>query len=82
MGSSEKPTLRAWLDAFRQDARYAARQMIGSPVLTLVSAGSMAVGITVAALVFSVFDLLLLRPLPVSDPKAVHHVSMRIGTGS
>ena len=51
-----------------QDLRYAFRSLAGRPLLTAVAVLSLALGIGVNTAIFSVFDRLLLRRLPVTRP--------------
>lgn len=53
----------------RQDIRYAARTLSGSPVFTLVAVLSLTLGIGANTAVFTLLDQVLLRLLPVKDPK-------------
>ena len=52
---------------FVADCRYAVRSLLRSPAFTLVAILTFAVGIGVNTAVFSVFDGVLLRPLPYPD---------------
>src|SRR6266852_967699 len=54
-----------WLDHLRRDAAYSLRVLRRNPGFTLVAIISLALGIGVNALVFSVVNALVLRPLPV-----------------
>ena len=51
-----------------QDLRYAVRSLTRRPLMTAVAVLSLALGIGVNTAIFSVFDLLLLRRLPVKSP--------------
>ncbi len=52
-----------------QDLRYSCRMLARSPTFTFAALLSLAIGIGVNTAVFSIFDALLLRPLPYSDPE-------------
>jgi predicted permease len=54
------------LDAFCRDAHYAIRRLLRSPGFALACVLSLALGIGVNAIVFSVVNALVLRPLPVA----------------
>jgi len=57
------------IDSLFQDVRYAARSLARRPLVTAVTALSLALGIGVNSALFSVFDHLLLRSLPVASPE-------------
>ncbi len=52
-----------------QDVRYGLRSMRRAPVLTFTTVVSLSLGIGAVAAVFSVFDGVLLRPLPYTEPQ-------------
>jgi predicted permease len=60
-------SFRLWLEESIHDLRYGARALYKRPGFTLLTACSLAVGITAATVVLSVIDSWLLRPLPVKD---------------
>lgn len=57
-----------WFEQLWQDVKYGGRMLAGSPVFTIVSVFSLAIGIGANCAVFSFADALLLRPLPVARP--------------
>jgi putative ABC transport system permease protein len=61
-----------------QDVRYAVRQLRKSPAFTTVAILTLALGIGLNSAIFTLFDALTLRPLPISDPDAVVNVYQRI----
>src|SRR5580658_6526333 len=67
------------------DLRFGARILWRSPGSTLALAGLLALGIGAATVIFSVFDAVLLRPLPVRHPEELVRMVQRlpkIGTQS
>ena len=58
-----------------QDIRYVARSLASRPLITSVAVLSLALGIGVNTAIFSVFDRLLLRTLPVPSPDEIVHVT-------
>jgi putative ABC transport system permease protein len=59
--------LKTHLELIAQDVRYAWRGLLRSPVFSMTSLTTIAVGIGVTAAVFSVIDPILFRPLPYAD---------------
>ena len=56
-----------WLDTVRQDARYGLRGLRRTPFASAVMIASIALGIGAATAVFTLTDVMLLRPLPYPD---------------
>jgi predicted permease len=71
----------ALVDDAVRDVRYALRLMRRTPVFALVAVLSLAVGIGSTTAIFSLFDALLLKPLPVERPDELRVVysELRIG---
>ena len=59
-----------------QDVRYALRQLRKSPGFTAVAVLTLGLGIGLNSAIFTLFDALTLRPLPISDPDAVVNVDL------
>jgi hypothetical protein len=57
-----------WLETFLQDLRYGLRMLCRSPGFTAVAVLSLALGIGANITVFSLFDTVLVRMLPVHNP--------------
>jgi putative ABC transport system permease protein len=57
-----------WLDEFRNDLKFALRQLRHSPAFTLVATLTLALGIGANSAIFALVDATLLRPLPYREP--------------
>jgi len=64
-----------------QDVRYALRGLRRSRGFTVAAVLTLAVGIGANTAIFSVFDRLLVRPLPVAEPSRLVHVVTERGDG-
>ena len=65
-----------------RDARHAVRQLVRTPVFTVVAVLTIALGVGATSAVFSVVNGVLLRPLPFKDPDAlvrVHEIVPQFG---
>jgi predicted permease len=62
------------MHSFRQNLRFAIRQLAKTPGLALVCVLTLALGIGANTAVFSVMNAVLLRSLPVSDPSRVFYL--------
>ncbi len=61
----------AWVDAIGQDLKYGLRQLRLKPGFALTAVLSLALGIGANTAIFTLFDQILLRLLPVEDPRAL-----------
>lgn len=68
--------LALWLDTAWRDVRYAARGLRASRGFTLVAILSLALGIGANTAIFSLINAVMLRDLPVKDPRELVVVSM------
>jgi predicted permease len=65
------------LDVLVRDARYALRQLLHSPGFTITAVVTLAVAIGANAIVFSVLNALVLRPLNLPDPQRLFTIEDR-----
>ncbi len=63
-----------WFDELSADIRFGLRTLRKAPVFSATAVISLALGIGANAFVFSVFNSLLLRPLPIEAPERVKFV--------
>src|ERR1700722_556747 len=71
----KEDTRSAWgwtmVEQLGQDLRYAFRTMSGNQLFTFLAVLSLALGIGANTAIYSFMDAILLRSLPVSDPKSL-----------
>jgi macrolide transport system ATP-binding/permease protein len=60
-----------WVEQLWQDVRYAVRSMAKSPSFTITAVLTLALGIGVNASLFSAFNLVAFRSMPVKDPHSL-----------
>ncbi len=69
-----------WLDELSRDIRYFFRTARKNPGFAATAILSLALGIGMNAAVFSIFEALLLRPLPVAHPGGLTFVEAKTGS--
>jgi len=72
-GPDKEPSLMS-LDQLRQDLAFSVRTLRRSPIYTTVVVATLAIGIALNSLVFSVMNPFLLRPLPYADADRLVHL--------
>ena len=70
-----------WLESFAQDVRFALRLLRKNPGFTAVAILTLALGIGVNTTLFSAYNAVALKPLPVSDPAHVARFERWFTTG-
>ena len=60
-----------WLEQVRQDIRQALRAFFRKPGFTAVAVATLAIGIGVNTTLFTAYDAVALKPLPVANPSRV-----------
>ena len=63
-----------WLELLREDVRFSFRMMRKSPSVTAIDVGTVALAIGANAVVFSVLNALILRPLDVPHPESLYTI--------
>src|SRR5262245_34165815 len=74
-GPSGDAVARRWFRDFIQDAQLTARMLRLSPGFASVALITLAVGIGIATVMFTVIEGVLLRPLPYADPARLTRVT-------
>lgn len=70
-----------WVEQLVQDLRYAVRSLAKSPAFTFTAVVTMGLGMGVNAALFSVVNMVGLRPLPVKDPENLVVIAGRTARG-
>ena len=66
-----------WLEQFIQDVRYAARTLRHNPAFFAMTALTLAVGIGLTTVAFTVFNAYVLRPYAVRQPSTLYQIGWR-----
>src|ERR1039457_31155 len=67
--SSRDAKLFPWLESLLRDARFGARILLKEPAVTAAAVLSLSLAIGACTAAFSLIDALMLRPLPVPQPR-------------
>jgi predicted permease len=70
-----------WLDQLAQDLRYGCRGLMKSPSLLATSVLTLAVGLGLVTVAFTIFNAYVLRPFAVQDPSALHRLAWQSRDG-
>ncbi len=70
------------MTGFLQDLRYAGRMLVKSPWMSATSAGALAMGVAVTAIMFSIVYAALMRGLPFEDGDRIMRVERTIRDGT
>jgi predicted permease len=70
-----------WIDDLRRDVAYALRSMRKFPAFTIVATLSLALAIGASTAIFSIFNAVLLRPLPFEEPERLVRIFTRTPDG-
>jgi len=71
--------LASWLDSFRQDLRFASRQLGKSPGFAISAVLLLALGIGLNAAIFTIINSVILRSLPLPEPERLAIVEEQQG---
>ncbi|HET9399747.1 MAG TPA: ABC transporter permease [Candidatus Acidoferrales bacterium] len=72
----------AWLHDLTHDLRYAFRMLRKNPGFTAVAVATLALGIGVNTTLFTAFDAVALKPLPVKNPRSVMRLTRWFESGA
>ncbi len=64
------------VDELTEDLRNGYRQIAWNPGFTVIAVLTLALGIGANTALFSIFNSLILRPLPVRDPAGLAHLDL------
>lgn len=69
------------LESIKADLQYALRQLVKSPVFAITVILTMALGIGANTAIFTLVHAILMKSLPVVDPKSLYRIGDRIESG-
>src|SRR3954466_13938897 len=69
------------LEQFFQDLRYAWRWMRQSPSFVATTVATLAVGLGLLRIAFTIFNAYVLRPFAIRDPQGLHQISWHSPNG-
>jgi hypothetical protein len=72
----------SWLETLGQDVRYGFRQLRRNPGFTIIAVLTLALGIGVDTTLFTAFDAVALKPLPVADSRNVFRLVRTLASGA
>jgi predicted permease len=75
-------TVRSWVADVVQDLRFAWRTLVKHPGFSAVAVATLALGIGANTAIFTLFNAILLRSLPVTDPSRLVLFDDGVGEGS
>ncbi len=70
-----------WIEHFLQDLRHAGRALVHSPGFTLVAVATIALGVGVNTTLFTAYNAVALKPLPVADAEKVVRLRRTLQSG-
>jgi hypothetical protein len=71
-----------WLDDLVRDVKFTLRQLCKAPGFTITAVLTLALGIGANTAIFSLVNSLLLKPLPVPNPKQITTLTLRKNDGA
>jgi putative ABC transport system permease protein len=75
-------SLAIWSERLVQDLRYGVRGFRRTPVFALTALLSVSLAVGAATAIFSIYNAVMLRPLPVREPEAIFQIVHRGESGS
>jgi predicted permease len=69
-----------WLEQIAQDVRYACRGLRQHPAFLLTTVLTLAIGLALVTVAFTVFNAYALRPFAVADPTSLYRIAWRSDT--